>query len=152
MVDEADELEAFKTAHPNTGMHFRDLRAHPLHHRPLRGTAGAHFELSGNVTIECHVSEIPPGGHNRKHRHMNEAIIYVLSGRGHSIISDGRGGSDTRIDWQADDLFAPPLDWWHQHFNDDPERPARYLAITDIGLMRRLRLFTKEQPPGAEAL
>ncbi|MEA2538606.1 MAG: hypothetical protein QOF11_2840 [Chloroflexota bacterium] len=145
-LNETDELEAFKKAHPYEGRHFRDLRVHPVHYRPMRGTGGAHFELSGNVTIEAHISEIAPGGHNRKHRHMNEAIIYILVGRGHSVISDGRGGAEQRIDWQEGDLFAPPLNWWHQHFNDDPDKPARYLAFTNIGLMKRLKLFTKEQP------
>lgn len=148
-ISETDELERFKAAHPYEGMHFRDLRTHAVYHRPLRGSAGAHFELSGNRTIECHISELPPGAHNRKHRHMNEAIIYVLSGRGHTLVSDGQDGPETRIDWEADDMFAPPLDWWHQHFNDDPELPARYLAFTNIGMMRRLGLFTKEQPPEA---
>lgn len=146
-LSETDELEAFKKAHPYHGMHFKDLRTHSVHYRPMRGTGGAHFELSGNVTIECHISEIQPGGKNKNHRHMNEAIIYILVGRGHSIISDGRGGAEQRIDWQEGDMFAPPLNWWHQHFNDDPERPARYLAFTNMGLMRRLNLFTKEQQP-----
>lgn len=144
---EIDELEAFKRQHPYEGMHYKDLRTHEVHFRPMRGTGGAHFELSGNVTIECHISEIQPGGKNKKHRHMNEAIIYIVTGRGHSIISDGRGGPEQRIDWREGDLFSPPLNWWHQHVNDDPERPARYLAFTNMGLMRRLGLFTKEQAP-----
>lgn len=148
-LSEAAELDAFKKAHPYEGMHFSDLRTHPVHFRPMRGTGGAHFELSENVTIECHISEILPGGKNKNHRHMNEAIIYILTGRGHSIISDGKGGEPRRIDWKEGDMFSPPLNWWHQHFNDDADAPARYLAFTNMGLMRRLKLFTKEQ--GADA-
>jgi gentisate 1,2-dioxygenase len=119
------------------------LKTFPAHFRPVRGTSGAHFDLADYKTIEAHISEIPPGGHNQKHRHMNEAIIYIVCGRGHSIIQP-EGGPEQRIDWEEGDMFAPPLNWWHQHFNDDPEEPARYLAFTNIGLMEKLGLFTKE--------
>jgi gentisate 1,2-dioxygenase len=142
-ADETKELEEFKAKHPNQGMHFKNLKTFPVHYRALRNTAGAHFELSDNKTVECHISEIAPGSHNKKHRHMNEAIIYILTGRGHSILSDDAGHA-TRIDWEEGDIFSPPLNWWHQHFNDDPAKPARYLAFTNIGLMTRLGLFSKE--------
>ncbi len=143
LLSELDELQEFKARHPNTGMHFKDLKTFPVNYRPLRHTAGAHFELSDNKTIEAHISEIPPGAHNKQHRHMNEAIIYVLLGRGHSIVHDD-AGHEMRIDWEEGDIFSPRLNWWHQHFNDDPNKPARYLAFTNIGLMTKLGLFTKE--------
>jgi len=143
LVDETKELEEFKQKHPNVGTHFKDLKNAPLVYRPLRNTAGAHYDLSDNKTIECHVSEIKPLGHNKKHRHMNEAIIYILCGRGHSDVHDD-AGHFMRIDWEEGDIFSPPLNWWHQHFNDDPQQPARYLAFTNIGLMTRLGLFSKE--------
>ncbi len=143
LMSELDELAQFKAKHLNKGMHFKDMRTYPVHYRELRRTAGAHFELSDNKTIECHISEIAPSGHNTKHRHMNEAIIYIVAGRGHSIISDD-AGHETRIDWEEGDIFSPPLNWWHQHFNDDPQKTARYLAVTNIGLMTSLGLFSKE--------
>ncbi|NIO70521.1 MAG: cupin domain-containing protein [Anaerolineae bacterium] len=141
--DETVEMEEFKKKHPNVGIHFKNLKTFPAHFRPVRRTSGAHFDLADYKTIEAHISEIPPGGHNQKHRHMNEAIIYIVCGRGHSIIQP-EGGPEQRIDWEEGDMFAPPLNWWHQHFNDDPEKPARYLAFTNIGLMKKLGLFTKE--------
>jgi gentisate 1,2-dioxygenase len=143
LVSELDELQEFKARHPNKGMHFKNLKTFPVNFRPLRRTAGAHFELSDNKTIEAHVSEIAPGGKNKKHRHMNEAIIYIVVGRGHSIVHDD-DGHEMRIDWSEGDLFSPPLNWWHQHFNDDPDKPARYLAFTNIGLMNKLGMFSKE--------
>lgn len=143
VMSELDELQEFKARHPNQGMHFKNLKTFTVNYRPLRRTAGAHFELSNNRTIECHVSELPPGAHNKKHRHMNEAIIYILFGRGHSIVHDDHG-REMRIDWAEGDIFSPPLNWWHQHFNDDPAKPARYLAFTNIGLMTALGLFSKE--------
>ncbi len=147
--DEVQELEQFRARYPNVGMHFKNLKTFPVRYRKLRGTGGAWFDLSGNRTIEAHVSEIPPGGHNKKHRHLNEAILYILSGRGYSTIQvDGQ--PEERYDWEEGDLFSPPLDAWHQHFNGDPEKPARYLAVTNIGLMNKIGVFRKEQAPGQE--
>ena len=143
LVDETKELEEFKKKNPNKGMYFKNLRNYPVVYRPLRNTAGAHFDVSDNKTIECHISEIKPLSKNKKHRHMNEAIIYILVGRGHSMVGDGNG-KEMRIDWEEDDMFSPPLNWWHKHFNDDPEKPARYLAFTNIGFMEKIGMFSKE--------
>ena len=85
-VDETIERAEFRKKHLNEGMAFKNLKTHPVHQRKMRGSASAHFALSGNTTIDAHISELPPGGHNKRHRHINEAIIYILSGRGHSII------------------------------------------------------------------
>jgi len=146
---EVVELESFRARHPNEGVHFKNLKTFPVHQRRMRGTGGAWFDLSGNRTIEAHISEIPPGGHNKKHRHVNEAIIYILSGRGYSTIQ-AEGRPEERYDWEEGDLFSPPLNAWHQHFNSDPEKSARYLAMTNVGLMTKLGLFSKEQAPGQE--
>lgn len=144
--DEVEELEAFRKKHPNIGIHFKDLKTFPVVYRKMRGTGGAWFDLAGNRTIEAHISEIPPGGHNKKHRHMNEAIIYIVSGRGYSTIQE-EGEEEIKVEWKEGDMFAPPLNAWHQHFNSDSEEPARYLAITNIGLMKKIGAFSKEQAP-----
>ncbi len=149
--NELPELEDLRAKHPYQGTHFRNLKTHPVHYRPVRNTSGAWFDLSDNKTIEAHVSEIPPAGHSQKHRHMLEAIIYIVSGRGHSIIQQDLHELPTRIDWEEGDLFSPPLNWWHQHFNDDPIKPARYLAITNLGFMKVMGMATKEQAPEVEA-
>lgn len=143
-VDETTEREEFRKKHLYEGMAFKNLKAHPVHERKMRGSAGAHFALSGNRTIDAHISELPPGGHNKRHRHINEAIIYILAGRGYSIIQK-EGEPPVRVDWEEGDMFSPPLWAWHQHFNTDPQRPARYLAVTNAPLMITTGLFRKEQ-------
>ncbi len=143
-IDETPEREEFRKKYLYKGLHFKDLKMHTVHHRSMRGTASAHFELAGNQTLDAHISEIPPGGHNKMHRHVNEAIIYILSGRGYSIIQR-EGDQPMRVDWEEGDMFSPPLFAWHQHFNAQTERPARYLAVTNVPLMLRLNLFRKEQ-------
>ncbi|MFQ5855966.1 MAG: cupin domain-containing protein [Anaerolineae bacterium] len=143
-IDEIAEREAFRKEHLQEGIHFKNLKTYPVIKRKLRGSAGAHFALAGNRTIDAHISELPPGGHNNMHRHVNEAIIYILSGRGYSIIEE-EGKEPIKIEWEEGDLLSPPLMAWHQHFNSDPERPARYLAITNVPLMTALGTFVKEQ-------
>ncbi|HEY6042266.1 MAG TPA: cupin domain-containing protein [Anaerolineae bacterium] len=149
--NELPELEELRAKHPYKGAHFKNLKVHPVHHRPVRNTSGAWFDLSDNKTIEAHISEIPTGGHSQKHRHMLEAIIYIVSGRGHSMIHQNLTDAPTRVNWEEGDIFSPPLNWWHQHFNDDPDKPARYLAITNLGFMKKMGLATKEQAPEAES-
>ena len=62
-----------------------------------------------------------------KHRHQGGLIIYVISGRGYSVV-DGE-----RIDWEKGDLVLLPLrekGVEHQHFNsEDPEHPALWMAF-----------------------
>lgn len=145
--DEMPELAEFRKKFPYAGLHFKDMANRELHKRPLRNNASAWFELADYKSIECHVSEMGPRGHSQKHRHMFEAVIYIVKGRGHSIIHKELTDKPRRVNWQAGDIFAPPINWWHQHFNDDDEQAARYLAITDLGLMHAIGMDSKEQAP-----
>jgi gentisate 1,2-dioxygenase len=57
------------------------------------------------------------------HRHTVEAVIYILKGRGHSII-DG-----IRHDWEPGDFICVPFFAWHRHVNSGDETMV-YLAAT----------------------
>ena len=70
-----------------------------------------------------HYQVIAPGGKTEKHGHMNEAVFYILDGKGHDI-HDG-----VRYDWEAGDVVIVQNACVHQHFNDDPNRPVRALVI-----------------------
>ena len=74
-------------------------------------------------SIYVHVESEAPGGISHTHGHQNEALFYVLEGRGHEI-HDGE-----RYDWEAGDLVVVHNDSVHQHCNDDPKRPSRVLVI-----------------------
>lgn len=61
-----------------------------------------------------------------KHRHQGGLVIYVIAGRGYSVV-DGE-----RIDWEKGDLVLLPLrekGVEHQHFNSDPPHPALWMAF-----------------------
>lgn len=78
------------------------------------------------------IREIPPGAATGSHHHNFEAVAYVLEGRGHDV-HDGRV-----VRWRAGDgLYVPPS-VVHQHVNDDRERPARLLFITNWPLLNHL--------------
>ena len=74
-------------------------------------------------SLAAHLVELAPGGHGGKHGHQNEAIFYILDGKGHDI-HDGK-----RYNWKAGDVLVIHNQCVHQHFNDDPLRPARILVI-----------------------
>lgn len=117
-------------------IHTRDLELEVVASVKRKRAYISEPEILGSMvqTMAMFVAEIPPGGHTGKHRHFNEALIYILHGRGHSVI-EGQ-----RYDWAESDVIAVPLFSWHQHFNGDPEESVRYLGITNIPLLRAMGL------------
>ena len=103
-------------------------------------------------TLHIHLEEYSPGGKTQKHGHVNEAAFYILDGRGYEI-HDG-----IRYDWQAGDLAIVHNNCVHQHFNGDPDKPARLLVLKSKPMFLFLNmLFQKtvipkptEPAPGAE--
>jgi gentisate 1,2-dioxygenase len=74
-------------------------------------------------TLHIHLEEYGPGGRSQKHGHVNEAAFYILDGRGYEI-HDG-----VRYDWSAGDVAVVHNNCVHQHFNSDPDKPARALVL-----------------------
>jgi len=61
-----------------------------------------------------------------KHRHQGGLVIYVIDGKGYSVV-DGE-----RVDWEKGDLLLLPLrpnGVEHQHFNAMPGHPAVWMAF-----------------------
>jgi quercetin dioxygenase-like cupin family protein len=103
-------------------------------------------------TLHIHLEEYSPGAKSQKHGHVNEAAFYILDGRGYEI-HDG-----VRHDWQAGDIAIVHNNCVHQHFNADPDKPARALVLKSKPMFLFLNmLFQKtviprpsEPAPGAE--
>lgn len=123
-----------------------DLRTMDIPERPWRNNKGHYFHLAGNRNLDAHIAELRPGGASVRHRHTTEAYLYVVRGRGFSII-DIDGEEPERVDWEEGTLFSPPVFAWHQHFNLSDDEPARYLAIQDTRLKRHLRMHQIERHP-----
>jgi quercetin dioxygenase-like cupin family protein len=75
-------------------------------------------------SLYIHMKEFAPGGASQTHGHQNEALFYVLDGRGYDI-HDG-----VKEEWEEGDVaIVPPGGIVHQHVNGDTRRPARVLII-----------------------
>jgi len=103
-------------------------------------------------TFHLHLEEYGPGGKSQKHGHVNEAAFYILDGKGYEV-HDG-----VRYDWKAGDVAIVHNNCVHQHFNADPERPARALVIKtkpmylfmNMLFQQQVEPRAKEPAPGGE--
>jgi hypothetical protein len=69
--------------------------------------------------------EIPPGSRSGRLKFQGNQVMVILEGKGYSMI-DG-----VKYPWKAGDLVSLPLradGIVVQHFNTDPEKPAKFIA------------------------
>ena len=85
-----------------------------------------------SFTISVNITVINKGSHDRKHRHAYETLMFILDGRGHSIIES------EKVEWEAGDALHIPPWSWHQHFNADSQRDLRYLGATNSPLLQNV--------------
>jgi gentisate 1,2-dioxygenase len=102
-------------------------------HLPVKETAEGfrvYFEFP-SYTLDAHLTKLPPGGRSHKHRHLDEAIIIILKGKGYSLI-EGK-----RVDWAEGDVLFISKWVWHQHFADS-STVVEYFAVTNQPLLENL--------------
>ncbi|MGR3220807.1 MAG: cupin domain-containing protein [Candidatus Anammoxibacter sp.] len=95
-----------------------------------------------SFTISVNITVIKKGSQDRKHRHYYECLMFILDGRGHSVIEG------EKVEWEAGDALHIPPWSWHQHFNSDPEREIRYLAATNAPLLQNVGGIAKREEAG----
>ncbi|MBI4330550.1 MAG: cupin domain-containing protein [Chloroflexi bacterium] len=64
--------------------------------------------------------------HSGRHTHQGGVVIFVLEGKGYSVVEGAR------FDWEEDDLIVLPIKpggCEHQHFNEDIQNPAVWIAF-----------------------
>jgi gentisate 1,2-dioxygenase len=69
--------------------------------------------------------EIPPGSRTGRLKFQGEQVMYILEGKGYTVL-DG-----VKHHWKAGDVVNLPLRKHGiviQHFNEDPEKPAKFVA------------------------
>jgi quercetin dioxygenase-like cupin family protein len=90
-------------------------------------------------TVDAYMQVIPPGSRSGRHRHLAEECLYVLEGRGYDLHQDcdveitddyhwKPKDEIQRFEWEAGDVIYVPPNTIHQHFNADPDRPARLIS------------------------
>ncbi|MGH2383439.1 MAG: cupin domain-containing protein [Candidatus Limnocylindria bacterium] len=88
--------------------------------------------------------------HSGSHRHQGGLIIYVLEGKGYSIVEG------VRHDWEAGDLLLLPITPGgveHQHFNSETGQNAKWVAFIYLPFWDGLAsksVLTKDSPVWAE--
>lgn len=92
-------------------------------------------DMGGLQSLQSHMEVLVPGGRSQKHGHQNEALLYVLDGRGYDI-HDG-----ARYDYEAGDLLIVHNGCVHQHFNADDKHPLRVLVIKSKPLFMFMNLI-----------
>lgn len=111
-----------------------------------KGTTNMHWKMAGNSILDMHVSEMPAGVFKKAHRHSSDAFILLTSGKGYSITwPEGRYEDRVRVDWQEGSIFVPPIYWYHQHYNPEPQGSARYMAINAPPIVVALGLRFNDQ-------
>ena len=120
------------------GFFVEDLYTIPLKWWDRMGGNGAYIMLDGTGYLDdAYVCGIPPAKSLNPQRHIYEALIYVLDGRGATTVWQTNGGKQS-FEWQTGSLFALPLNAWYQHFNGQGDREARLLAVTTAPLVFNL--------------
>ncbi|MBI2360105.1 MAG: cupin domain-containing protein [Deltaproteobacteria bacterium] len=129
-----------------SGLGVRDMKNMPLKPWRRMGGYGVYIDLDGTIlkgeatvgqTNNAYICEIAPGGSLTPQRHIFEELIFVLSGRGATTVWMSEGKKQT-LEWQEGSLFSPPLNAWYQHFNGSGDKPARFLAVTNMPLILNL--------------
>ena len=81
------------------------------------------------TTFELFRQDIPGGLSSDMQRHHHETVHFVIEGNGHTDVEDETFGWST-----GSFIYTPP--WtWHRHYNDDPDRPVRFLTIENSRLL-----------------
>lgn len=94
--------------------------------------------------IRVFYEDLPPLGHNIEHKHLEEAVVFIVKGHGHAFIGgakeDERASTiGEKIPFKAGDFLMVPSNIWHVFYNDDEKEWVRFLGIlnpllTYIGL------------------
>jgi quercetin dioxygenase-like cupin family protein len=119
-----------------------------------------HHNLTGN-TLEGHFAEWPAGQYNKAHAHGGGAVLYIVSGRGYTLMwpreagvrpyEQGNEEKVLRAPWQEGAVVSPGTGWFHQHFGTGnvDGNPVRQLALRPSGGQNPLgfrRVVSREGP------
>lgn len=109
---------------------------------PYRGIVVEYRDPTANkpvlATMSFSVQMLRPGEKTLAKREASSALMFVLKGRGRSIV-DG-----VAIEWGENDVIAVPNWMWTEHRNLDDRAPAILYAVSDEPTMRKLYQFRQE--------
>lgn len=106
------------------------------------GCRGAFVNLADPHITTAAILEVPPGGRTKPVKHVFEALIYGVSGRGKTTVSAPER-PEVSFEWGMNSLFSPPLNALYSHENLDSAKPLRLLMVSNAPLV--LSLFHNER-------
>lgn len=107
---------------------FSEERKHPVFFVDLP---------SKNVSMT--IGGLLPGQKTHKHRHTYETILYVLEGKGSTLVED------EIVEWEAGDAVYIPSWAWHQHQNLSDSESAKYIACENAPQLQNLGVALREE-------
>jgi gentisate 1,2-dioxygenase len=118
------------------GYSILDARKQEVFPWPEIDGRGVYLNFSGNVNMDGVIYEIPAGKALAPRHNFYEQNVIGLVGRGYTVF--GSGPKANKVEWGEGSLFTVPLNVLHRHYNVDPAKPARILAITTFPLMLQM--------------
>ena len=88
------------------------------------------------------VVEIPPGKALNPERHLYEAFLFVLQGRGATEIWQEGTSAKVTFEWGEGSAFVLPLNSWHRLINGSSE-PALIFALTSAPRVMNVLHYTE---------
>jgi len=136
LVPEPFKVDFSKCLHKNvmkaeTAASFSASRGHPVYLVNLP-----------SLSVSYSVGVMDPHSKTSNHRHAYESLIYVIKGRGYTLLENSE-----KIHWQEGDaIYVPPWNW-HQHFADDQR--VEYITATNLPALVRMgqTLLRQEEAP-----
>jgi hypothetical protein len=106
------------------------------------GCKGAFINLADPHITTSAILEIAPGSRTKPVKHLFEALVYGVTGRGKTTVSAPESPA-TVVEWGRNSLFSPPINTLYSHENADPSKPLRLLMVSNAPLV--LSLFHNER-------
>ncbi|MDH3443778.1 MAG: hypothetical protein OEN50_07640, partial [Deltaproteobacteria bacterium] len=122
--------------------HVENLMQVELGHWERFGCNGAFVNLADPHITTAAILEVPPGGKSKAVKHIFEALLYGVSGRGKTVLSAPESPEVT-VEWSTNSLFSPPLNTVYSHHNLDASSPLRILMVSNAPLV--LSLYHNER-------
>ena len=113
---------------------------------PFDGVALEYVDPEGGhtmPTLSCGIQMLRGAEATKTHRHNCSVIYHAFRGKGTTMI-DGK-----KFEWDQGDCFVVPLWAWHSHQNRSPSDEAILFSVSDMPVLKALRLYREEPGEGA---
>ncbi|MBI4529812.1 MAG: ethanolamine ammonia lyase-activating protein [Deltaproteobacteria bacterium] len=120
------------------GYFVDDVYTLPLKWWERMGGYGVFINLEGSGYLDdAYVCAIPPGKSLKPQRHLFDAMVYILEGRGATTVWQENGARQS-FEWHKGSLFAIPINAGYQHFNGQGDQQVRMVCVTNAPLVFNL--------------